>query len=71
VPLVLDLAPSGDVPQWRTAPWPSCVRRLRGGLPVGRPVVDSAEPTGRRPPAVNRCSACVVFASPQVSRERP
>ncbi len=69
VPRALDLAPSGGAPVRHTTPWPSGVRRLRGSSPVGRPVVDAAEPTRPRRFFVNSPVAWGVSANQQVSAE--
>lgn len=68
-PRALDLAPSGGAPRRRVSLWPSGVRRLREDSPVGRPVVDAAEPTGHRPHPVNTLMTCDVSSNDQVSTD--
>lgn len=65
----LDLAASGGVHVRRDTPWPSGGRRNRGGPPVRRPLVDSAEPTRLRPSAVNTPLTCGVSPNQQVSAD--
>jgi len=54
----LSLAPSDGAPVRHTIPDPAALRRLLGCSPVGRPVVDSDEPTGPLPPPVNSRLTC-------------
>ncbi len=65
----LSLAASGGAPVRHTIPDPAALRRLRGGSPVGRPVVDPAEPTGQLPSAVN--SRCDLGFFPQIAWSAP
>lgn len=66
---VLGLAPSGGAPVRRTTPGPTALRRLHGSSPVGRPVVDPAEPTGPPRSAVNSRLSCEVSLIRLVSTE--
>lgn len=65
----LSLAPSGGAPVRHTIPDPAALRRLRGGSPVGRPVVDPAEPTGPLRLAVNSRLTCDYFSNDLVRAE--
>ncbi len=69
VALALSLAPSGGAPVRHTTPDPAALRRLRGSSPVGRPVVDPAEPTGPPRPAVNTRLTCWFSLNYLVSAE--
>jgi len=65
----LSLAPSGGAPVRHTVPDPAALRRVRGSSPVGRPVVDSAEPTGPLPSAVNSRLTCAFWINALVRAE--
>jgi len=59
----LSLAPSDGAPVRHTVPDPAAPARVAGRSPVGRPVVDPAEPTGPLRPPVNSRSTCTVCGS--------
>ena len=65
----LSLAPSGGAPVRHTVPDPAALRLVRRSSPVGRPVVDSAEPTGPGPPPVNSRLTCEFSPNSLVSAE--